>query len=285
MEILPGVHRVDGIKGSNAVLLLDEQMAVVDTGFPGNGEVIVDYIESLGRSPRDLRWIVNTHHHFDHSGSALELHELTGATIVAHSDEVLPGRDGAKLLRKGVEGEPIPIWYRWFIHGRRPGLPDPEIHDTVVHETVNHGDVLPVMGGLRFLHTPGHTPGSLCLLLEGSQTLFLGDSVINNVNRLSRPLMWDRKKRRQLDASLRSLRELEAVAACFGHGPPLTEEVMDRVRGLTDKPYDLPTWQIVMKNWRTLRRFYRMNRQRQMGGEGAQRGAAEAAGTGSGGAA
>ena len=67
--------------------------------------------------------------------------------------------------------------------------------------------------------------------------------------------MWDRRKRRTLDSSLHLLRELEAEVACFGHGPPLTEEVMDRVRGLTNRPYDLPTWRIALKNWRTLQRW------------------------------
>ena len=108
---------------------------------------------------------------------------------------------------------------------------------------------------MRIIHTPGHTPGSICPILERSQdesqVLFLGDSVINNIDRLSRPLMWDRRKRRTLDSSLHLLRELEAEVACFGHGPPLTEEVMDRVRGLTNRPYDLPTWRIALKNWRT----------------------------------
>ena len=67
--------------------------------------------------------------------------------------------------------------------------------------------------------------------------------------------MWDRSKRRELDASLRSLRELEAEVACFGHGPPLIEHGMEKVRGLTDRPYDLPTWRIALKNWGTLQRW------------------------------
>ena len=83
MEIAPGVHRIEGVTGSNAVLLAGEQMAVVDTGIAGNGDAIVAYIRSLGRSTNDLRWILVTHFHFDHSGSAEELHQLTGAPIVA----------------------------------------------------------------------------------------------------------------------------------------------------------------------------------------------------------
>ena len=67
--------------------------------------------------------------------------------------------------------------------------------------------------------------------------------------------MWDRNKRRELDTSLRRLRELDSDVAMFGHGPPLTDDVNNKVRGLTDRPYDLPTWKIVLKNWRTLRKW------------------------------
>ncbi len=123
MEIAPGVHRIEGLTGSNGVLLVDEQMAMVDTGVSGNGEAIVDYIKKLGRSPRDLRWVLVTHFHFDHSGSAAELSDLTGARIVAHRSEIEPRADGVSVLRKGNEGEPPPIWYRWAFRG---GGPRPE---------------------------------------------------------------------------------------------------------------------------------------------------------------
>lgn len=255
MEITPGVHRIDGVTGSNAVLLLDDQMALVDTGISGNGDAIVSYIKQLGRSPSDLRWILLTHFHHDHSGSAVELHELTGAKIVAHQAEIDPGSSDVGLLRKGSEGEPPPFLYRW-IQGRGGRRYQQEVHyhDTPVHETVEDGDVIPCLGGLRIIHSPGHTPGSICPLLEG-KVLFLGDSVLNNIDRLSRPLTWDRTRRRQLDASLHTLRDIEAKVACFGHGPPRTEEVMEGIRRLTDRPYDLPTWRIVLKNWGTLRRW------------------------------
>ena len=102
---------------------------------------------------------------------------------------------------------------------------------------------------------PSLPPGSICPLVEKRQVLFLGDAVLNNVVRLSRPLMWDRAKRLQLDASLHSLRGPEAQVVCFGHSPPLAEEVMTRIQRMTHRPYDLPTWRIVLRNRRTLRRF------------------------------
>jgi glyoxylase-like metal-dependent hydrolase (beta-lactamase superfamily II) len=258
MEIAPGVHRIEDVTGSNAVLLVGEQMAIVDTGISGNGEAITSYIKKIGRSPSDLNWIVVTHFHFDHSGSASELHELTGAKIVSHEAEVDPASGDKHLLRKGNEGEQPPFWYRW-LQGRRGNRREQEIRypDTVVHQTVKDDEVIPCLGGLRIIHTPGHTPGSISPLLqgEGDQVLFLGDSVLNNVDRLSRPLTWDRSRRRELDVSLRRLRDLKAAVACFGHGPPLSEDTMEKVRKLTDFPYDLPTWKIALKNWKTLRQF------------------------------
>lgn len=261
MLIAPNVHRIEGLTGSNVVLLTGEQLAVVDTGMPGNGERIVDYIKSIGRSPSDLRWIVLTHHHLDHSGSAVELHGLTGARIAAHADEALPTPEGALELRKGTEGQRIPLWYRWIVGATgRPARQRPAFPDTPIHHALNDGDALPGVPELEVLHTPGHTPGSICLLVRGPNVLFLGDSAINNRDRVSRPLMWDRQHRRQLDASLRRLRELDAEIASFGHGPHLEREVMERLRSLTDRPYDLPTWRIVLKNWRTLRRFHASTR-------------------------
>ncbi len=176
MEIAPGIHAVEEVRGSNAILLAGERVAVVDTGFAGNSDAILRGIKAIGRSPRDLAWIILTHHHLDHSGTAAELHELTGAAIVAHAAEAEPTPDGGLLLRKGTERQHIPIWYRWLIRGfRAPKLPDPIFPETPVHQTVEHGDVLPCLEGVRILHTPGHTPGSICLRL--GKVLLTGDTL------------------------------------------------------------------------------------------------------------
>lgn len=256
MEIVPNVHRIDNANGSNVMLLVDDRMAVIDTGVPGNAEVIQSYIRSLGRDPKDLSWILLTHFHNDHSGSAAELHAATGAKVVAHQAETERNADGKLLLRKGNEGERPPMWYRWLFGRGRGRRQEPTLHhDTEVHETVTDEDTIPCLGGIRIIFTPGHTPGSICPLVLGPGALFLGDSVLNNIDRLSRPLMWDRSRRQQLDGSLSRLRNLEAQSAFFGHGPPITESVMDKIRGLTDRPYDISTWRIVLRNRRTLRQF------------------------------
>src|SRR4051794_31170823 len=138
MEIAPAIHAIEGVRGSNAILLTGERMALVDTGFAGNADVILRGIKALGRSPRDLEWILLTHHHLDHSGTAAELHARTDAVVVAHHAETEPQPDGTLLLRKGTERQHIPVWYRWLIRGFRPPppLPEPEFPETIIHQTV-----------------------------------------------------------------------------------------------------------------------------------------------------
>ena len=145
MEITPGVHRIDNVTGSNSVLLVDDHLAVVDTGLSGNGEAITAYIKKIGRNPRDLRWIIVTHYHFDHSGSAQELHEMTGAKILAHSEETELTKNGGLLLRKGNEdSEPPPRLYRWLMArgnrnlSRNQLYADTEGHQTLEDDSLHH---------------------------------------------------------------------------------------------------------------------------------------------------
>ncbi|MBA67195.1 MAG: MBL fold metallo-hydrolase [SAR202 cluster bacterium] len=264
MEIAENVHRVDDTSGSNCILLLDKNIAVVDTGNPGNAQTIVDYVKSIGRKPEEIKNIILTHFHHDHSGGAQELHNLTGASITAHKGEILKDN----ILRTGTEGGRPPFWYRWtFGLATALSVSRNSNHDsrrvvfekTEVHQTVEDNEVLPYLGGLQILHTPGHTPGSICLYLAKHKILFLGDSVINNVNRLSRPLTWASSNRKLLDESLTSLRDIDAEIGICGHGPILEDNLMNKLRGMTDRPYNIPTWQIAIKNYQMIKKFRQTN--------------------------
>ena len=52
-------------------------------------------------------------------------------------------------------------------------------------QPIEDGDVLPVLGGLRVVHTPGHTPGSVCLYGARDRVLFVGDNLQRRFGRLS----------------------------------------------------------------------------------------------------
>ena len=93
MEIVEGIHRIDGASAnmahSNVYLIINKNgLIVIDTGTSGNGKKIVDYIQKIGHQPTEVVFIVLTHFHMDHVGSAKELKELLpNAKIAAHEDE------------------------------------------------------------------------------------------------------------------------------------------------------------------------------------------------------
>jgi glyoxylase-like metal-dependent hydrolase (beta-lactamase superfamily II) len=72
MEIVEGIHQVDGVN-ANVYLLIDgEELAVIDTGMPKNAEKILDYVHRINQQASDISRILLTHCHIDHVGSAYE---------------------------------------------------------------------------------------------------------------------------------------------------------------------------------------------------------------------
>src|ERR1035437_11014733 len=102
MEITTGIHQINGIRGANCYLVMSEtRMLLVDTGMPGNGRKIVNYIKALGKDPSKLDYIILTHADIDHIGSAAETKTLTGAKLVIHylDAPVLSGKGEFKAVK------------------------------------------------------------------------------------------------------------------------------------------------------------------------------------------
>jgi glyoxylase-like metal-dependent hydrolase (beta-lactamase superfamily II) len=243
MEILPQIHRLEGTRGAHIYLLVEDTLTLIDTGLPGNGARILDYIRRLGRSPQELTRIILTHYHIDHSGSARELKSLTGARVLAHPGdaELTPG--GAR-----VPSQQVGWWRKWL--RKRLGF-----HPVEVDLVAEEGEVLPCLGGLRLIPVPGHTPGSLCLFLEERKVLFCGDAILHNGNRLSRPLPTRRGGRRQHEESLQKLLSLPVEACLFSHGVPLLLQASSPLRDFILNPPVTPLWWRVTRSLRLLTLF------------------------------
>lgn len=155
MEILPGVHWVEGVNANPYLLTrVDGKIVVVDTGMPGDAKKIREYLSTkMSKEPRDLETILLTHCHPDHAGSALELKELTGAKIAIHKDDAdyVAGR---KRLPP-IKGPP-----------ETPRFPPPHFQPDLLLED---GEVI---DGLKVIHIPGHTPGSIALY-DQARRIFL----------------------------------------------------------------------------------------------------------------
>ncbi len=147
---------------------------LVDTGHAGAMQVFIDAIGEIQKHPGDVNLIVLTHTHFDHSGGAKKIKELTKAPIAVHRSEATFLHNGRTPVPDGTrwKGRVLAALGRTF--GRRltryPAV-DP---DLLVDEELSLADY-GIPG--RVVHTPGHTSGSLSVLLESGEAI-VGDNVL-----------------------------------------------------------------------------------------------------------
>lgn len=212
-----------GPRGANAFLLLDKKLTLVDTGLKGRAAHILGEIKKIGYSPSDIANIILTHHHTDHVGSLADLKQATGARVIAH-----PG-DAPYI--EGRLPQPGPSRPKWLAKALSPfhrlWASDPAGVDTLV----NDGEMLPILGGVRIIHTPGHTPGSICLLIPQERLIIVGDLLRNTLG-LKPPVGLFTVDMAQEISSIRKLTDLDFDAICFGHGRPLRHEANQAVSHL-----------------------------------------------------
>jgi glyoxylase-like metal-dependent hydrolase (beta-lactamase superfamily II) len=208
----------------NSVLLEgdDGGLVLVDAGFPDHEAAIFEALRTLGREPQELRHLVFTHAHPDHIGSAAALVTHTGAKTWMHPVDVPIAESGGPFRPMSPSpGLVQKIGFRLFWRPNEAVTPikiDHQIHD---------GDTLPVAGGLKVIHTPGHAAGHVSLLWQSGGLLIVGDAG-SNVAGVSDPLGFE--DREQGRRSQRRLASLQFEAAAFGHGRAIPTDALRRVR-------------------------------------------------------
>ncbi len=208
---------------ANAVLLRDgAELTLVDAGFPDKAKNVFAAIRKLGHQPSDLKHLVFTHAHPDHFGSAAAILRETSADTWMHVEDVSIAESGGPFrYMSPAPGLILRIAYKFFW---RPNFKVEPIH---IDHHVNNGDVLPVAGGLRAVHTPGHCAGQVSLLWQGSRLLIAGD-VATNIFGLDDPLGFEDIE--QGRRSQQRIADLEFDAAAFGHGSCIDSGASERVR-------------------------------------------------------
>jgi glyoxylase-like metal-dependent hydrolase (beta-lactamase superfamily II) len=208
LEVVPGIHRIDGVN-ANCYLVVDKELILVDTGLPRGANKVLRYItDDLHRPLSDLKTIVLTHCHMDHIGNAEAIKRATGAEIAAHGDDA-PYMDGRKRAPrpKGV--------LRFLFRLLSPAM---RVEKFKVDIVLAESDKV---GSMDVIHVPGHTPGSIALFDPARKLLFSGDVLRYQEGELVGP---PDRFTMDLDESRRStekLKSLDFETLCAGHGEPL----------------------------------------------------------------
>lgn len=147
-------------------IVREEGVILVDTGFPGSSDAIIHAMKEHGISPRDIRLIVLTHGHADHAGSAADLRERTGAKVAIHAADV-------EMIRNGSQGVLRPICLSGRVFGiffsRKEKSEFPPFDPDVF--LVDGMSLEPYGISGTVLATPGHTSGSVSILLTSGDAL------------------------------------------------------------------------------------------------------------------
>lgn len=220
-NIIPGLNQIS-LGYVNAFLLdSDSGLTLIDTGVPGSADKILSAVEELGRAPQDIKNILVTHLHADHTGSLKVLKERTGAPAWMHHED-------AEMIRVGKTMRPLDpapgiLWK--FISGlaqrRKSGIEPTEIE----HE-LSDGEILEFAGGIRVIHAPGHAAGQVALLLH-DEVLIAADAASNFLRLGYPPIFEDFGLGRE---TLLQLAALQFEVAVFGHGKPITTRASERFR-------------------------------------------------------
>jgi hydroxyacylglutathione hydrolase len=172
----------------------DTDALIIDPGDEGDR-----ILERMKEQNLTLKYIVNTHGHFDHVGANALLKETTGAEIVIHEKDahlLATTREHARAF--GLASESSPPADRFYDHGDRIDL-----------------------GGLslQVLSTPGHTEGGVCLLMD--TILFSGDTLFaGSIGRTDLPGGSFREILISIQERILPLGD--HITIYSGHGPPST---------------------------------------------------------------
>jgi glyoxylase-like metal-dependent hydrolase (beta-lactamase superfamily II) len=220
-QVLPGLYQVR-TRGSRAYLVVDDDITLIDTGGPGSGARILQAVEELGRSPEDIKNILITHFHIDHVGGLPEIQNWVPGKTGVHlaeaphveSDEPLPNPFMHPLLARICEP---------YLLRQDPGAARVDVH-------LRDGDELPALGGMRIVHAPGHTAGSISIHFPNRGVLLVGDAMQYKFGRLMLPSRLFTQDMSEASGSIRKLADLDFETLCFSHFRPILTGADQRVR-------------------------------------------------------
>ncbi len=216
------IVEIPSIAGKAYLVEGEEESILVDTLFPGNGKRIIKFLNKKGIDLQKIKLILITHGHIDHYGSALELKGEIGAPIAIHELD-------AEGPRKGVN---VHIYPRSLLQKildlyvsrqkTKPLEPDVLLKG-------EEGDFEEYGIEAKWIRTPGHTQGSISVVLLGEAAI-VGDLITGKFGFLKKTAhpLWVEDKQQSRE-SIKKLLDCSPKIFFAGHGGPFNPEEVRRV--------------------------------------------------------
>src|SRR5258708_5961517 len=208
----------------NVFVVEDEGLTLIDTGFKGSADKIFAALKKGGKDPGDIRRIILTHAHSDHSGSVAEIKKRLNVPVWAHVED-------AGLIEQGIAGrQPMdlsPGIINWLVYHLVIKGAGNTIEAVRVDRQLRDHEGLPIAGGIQVIHTPGHSAGHIALHVKNEGLLIAAD-ICANGGGLGLSTVYE-------DTVLGVKSILKAASfdfciALFGHGGPLVGEANRKLR-------------------------------------------------------
>lgn len=163
-------------------------VCLIDTGVASSEEAIFNYLRATDRKVSDISLIVQTHSHPDHIGASRTIKGETGCAVAVHAAEK------AWIENVQLQARERPV----------PGFDSLVAGSLAVNRLLEDGEVFDLGCGLKLqvFHTPGHSKGSVAILLLGYQALFSGDAI---------PVPGELPIYEDVPASVASIKKLKAI--------------------------------------------------------------------------
>ncbi|MCW2917019.1 MAG: Beta-lactamase [Actinomycetia bacterium] len=232
-QVAPGVVRLGDDVVSFYLLEHPDGLTLIDAGLPGHLPQLKGHLSRSGRSVRDIRAVLLTHGHPDHTGLAGPLHQA-GADIWVHDLDAPILEEGPRsamrhakpersmlpylLRRPAAIGTPLHL-------ARKGGFTAPPVPDVRTFHGDQHLETVP--GRPRAIVLSGHTPGSTAYLFADRGLLFTGDALVTHdgLTGHTGPAVVCRAFTHDSTAALASLDRLDELNVSLllpGHGQPFT---------------------------------------------------------------
>lgn len=180
------IHLVQTDLVNWTVVTDDSGAMLIDAGYPGSRDDVVNSLAQLGFGPADVRAVLLTHAHIDHLGAAIWLAETHGTPVYCHAPEVGHARrdylqqvSPAALLAHAWR----PRWITWSLDvAGKGGL----VREGIANAQALTEEIAATLPGRpRAVPTPGHTDGHCSYVVDG--VLVAGDALVTGHPLIRRP--------------------------------------------------------------------------------------------------